>query len=68
MPTDDAFDRLSIRLMDEIMASETGIKLLLHHFVEGRLYNKDLKHGRVLETIGGGVLKVGETGAVNFTE
>lgn len=59
VPIDDAFERNGLdKLTDEEMASETGVKFLLHHFVKGRLYDKDLKHDEVFETIGGGAVKI----------
>lgn len=59
MPTDEAFERIGLdKLTDEDMSSERGVKLLLHHFVKGRLYDKDLKHDEVFETIGGGAVKI----------
>lgn len=39
-------------------SSSQGVKLLLHHFVRGRLYDRDLKDNEVFETIGGGVIKI----------
>lgn len=59
VPTDEAFERIGLdKLSDEDMASETGVKFLLHHFVKGRLYDKDLKHDEVFETIGGDAVKI----------
>lgn len=59
VPTDEAFERLGFdRLTDEVLASEAGIKLLLNHFIRGRLYERDLRHDDVLETIGGEAIKI----------
>lgn len=59
VPIDDAFERFGLdKLSDEDMSSDMGVKLLLHHFVKGRLYDRDLKHDEVFETIGGGAVKI----------
>lgn len=59
VPIDEAFERLKLdKLSDDDMASENGVKLLLNHFVKGRLYDRDLKHDEVLDTIAGGGLKI----------
>uniref|UniRef100_A0AAG5D0W5 FAS1 domain-containing protein n=1 Tax=Anopheles atroparvus TaxID=41427 RepID=A0AAG5D0W5_ANOAO len=53
VPTDEAFERYSFDLLpDSVLASEKGIKMLLNHFVRGRLYDRDLKNGEVIDTIG----------------
>lgn len=41
--------------------------MLLHHFVKGRLYNRDLRDGEVFETIGGGHIKISCTPGSNAT-
>lgn len=59
VPFDEAFAKVGLaKLSDEEMASENGVKLLLNHFVKGRLYDRDLKHDEVFETIGGKPLKI----------
>lgn len=59
VPTDAAFEQLGFdRLSDEVFASEAGVKLLLNHFIRGRLYERDLRHDDVLETIGGSPIKI----------
>lgn len=59
VPTDAAFEQLGFdRLPDEVFASEAGVKLLLNHFIRGRLYERDLRHDDVLETIGGSPVKI----------
>lgn len=40
------------------MSSETAIKFLLNHFIKGRLYDRNLKHDEVFESIGGTGLKI----------
>uniref|UniRef100_T1H2B4 FAS1 domain-containing protein n=1 Tax=Megaselia scalaris TaxID=36166 RepID=T1H2B4_MEGSC len=62
VPEDQAFRNLGFdRLSDEIFSSPQGVKLLLHHFVRGRLYDRDLKDNEVFETIGGGIIKITRT-------
>lgn len=59
VPTDEAFERYSFDILpDSVLASEKGVKLLLNHFIKGRLYDRDLKDGEVLETIGGTPVKI----------
>lgn len=59
VPYDDAFEKYGFDLLpDETLSSADGIKLILNHFVKGRLYNKDLQRGGVFETVGGKVLKI----------
>lgn len=59
VPTDEAFERYSFDVLpDNVLASEKGVKLLLNHFIKGRLYDRDLKDGEVLETIGGTPVKI----------
>lgn len=59
VPTDEAFEKYNFDMLsDSILSSDKGVKLLLHHFVKGRLYDRDLKHDEVFETIGGGAIKI----------
>lgn len=59
VPNDDAFEKYGFDLLpDEALSSEKGIKLVLNHFVKGRLYDRDLKHDEVFETVGGKPLKI----------
>lgn len=59
VPYDDAFEKYGFDLLpDEALSSEKGIKLILNHFVKGRLYNRDLKQDVTFETVGGKPLKV----------
>lgn len=41
--------------------------MLLHHFVKGRLYNRDLRDGQIFETVGGGHIKISRTPGSNTT-
>lgn len=59
VPVDSAFEKLGFdQLSEDVLASEDGVKLLLNHFVKGRLYDRDLKHDEVFETIGGAPVKI----------
>lgn len=59
VPTDEAFERYSFDILpDNVLASEKGVKLLLNHFIKGRLYDRDLKDSEVLDTIGGMPVKI----------
>lgn len=62
VPTDAAFEQQGFdRLSDEVLASDAGVKLLLNHFIRGRLYERDLRHDDLLTTIGGEVVKIQKT-------
>lgn len=68
VPTDEAFERYSFDILpDNVLASEKGVKLLLNHFIKGRLYDRDLKDGEVLDTIGGFPVKIHRTFDNNVT-
>lgn len=59
VPFDDAFEKYGFDLLpDEALSSEKGVKLILNHFVKGRLYNRDLLQDEVFETVGGKPLKI----------
>lgn len=59
VPNDDAFEKYGFDLLpDEALSSDKGIKLVLNHFVKGRLYDRDLKNDEVFETVGGKTLKI----------
>lgn len=59
VPVDVAFHKRGLnRLSDEQMSSETALKFLLNHFIKGRLYDRNLKHDEVFESIGGTGLKI----------
>lgn len=59
VPLDTAFQKHKLtQLTDENMASEKAIKFLLNHFIKGRLYDRNLKHDEVFESIGGSGLKI----------
>lgn len=68
VPTDEAFERYSFDILsDNVLASEKGVKLLLNHFIKGRLYDRDLKDGEVMDTIGGSPVKIHRTFDNNVT-
>jgi Fasciclin domain len=59
VPSDDAFEKYGFDLLpDETLSSEKGIKMILNHFVKGRLYDRDLLQDEVYETVGGKPLKI----------
>lgn len=59
VPTDTAFERLGFDILpDDILGSEMGVKMLLNHFVKGRLYDRDLQNDMFFETIGGETLRI----------
>lgn len=64
MPTDAAFEKLGFDILpDDILGSEMGVKMLLNHFVKGRLYDRDLQNEIAFETIGGETLKISRRGS-----
>lgn len=59
VPYDDAFEKYGFDLLpDEALSSEKGIKLILNHFVKGRLYHRDLTTIESVETVGGKTIKI----------
>lgn len=59
VPLDSAFAKHNLEsLSDDDMATETASKFLLNYFIKGRLYDRDLKHDEVFESIGGTGLKI----------
>lgn len=64
VPTDAAFEKLGFDILpDDILGSEMGVKMLLNHFVKGRLYDRDLQNEIAFETIGGETLKISRRGS-----
>lgn len=64
VPTDAAFERLGFDILpDDILGSEMGVKMLLNHFVKGRLYDRDLKNDMLFETVGGETLRIRRMGS-----
>ncbi|XP_055376578.1 uncharacterized protein LOC129608849 [Condylostylus longicornis] len=68
VPEDRAFIKNGFNnIPDEVLASQKGVKMLLNHFIKGRLYERDLKDDEVFETIGGGLIKVQRKAGNNVT-
>lgn len=62
VPTDTAFEELGLdKMPDNYLSNGEGLEILLNHFVKGRLYDKDLKNGTVLNTLGNQTLTVERT-------
>lgn len=59
VPVDEAFEKYGFdELPDDVLSSNRSSKLILNHFVKGRLYDRDLKQGKVFETVGGKPLRI----------
>lgn len=53
VPMDGAFEELGLdKMPDNYLSTGDGLEILLNHFVKGRLYDKDLKDGEKLVTLG----------------
>ncbi|CAG9771856.1 unnamed protein product [Ceutorhynchus assimilis] len=62
VPTDTAFEELGLdKMPDNYLSNGEGLQILLNHFVKGRLYDKDLKSGTALVTLGNQTLNVNRT-------
>lgn len=67
MPIDSAFEKLGFdSLSDDVLGSSKGVKMLLNHFVKGRLYDRDLRHDEVFETIGGAPVRIQRQNGILF--
>uniref|UniRef100_A0A8D8ZTE4 Transforming growth factor-beta-induced protein ig-h3 n=1 Tax=Cacopsylla melanoneura TaxID=428564 RepID=A0A8D8ZTE4_9HEMI len=54
VPTDEAFEKAGLGdAPDSYLSKDTGLTVLLSHFVKGRLYTRDLKDNTTLETLSG---------------
>lgn len=59
MPIDNAFVRHGLgELTEEDLTTEKANQFLLNYFIKGRLYDRDLKHDEVFESIGRTGLKI----------
>lgn len=59
VPTDTAFEELGLdKMPDNYLSNGEGLHILLNHFVKGRLYDKDLKDGLKLSTLGNQTIDV----------
>ncbi|CAG9854830.1 unnamed protein product [Phyllotreta striolata] len=62
VPTDTAFEKLGLnRMPDNYLSNNDGLRILLNHFVKGRLYDKDLTDGLRLESLGNRTIAVKRT-------
>lgn len=53
VPVDSAFEMLGLdKMPDNYLSTGDGLQMLLNHFVKGRLYDRDLKDGIALQTLG----------------
>ncbi|XP_055712868.1 uncharacterized protein LOC129807546 [Phlebotomus papatasi] len=68
VPMDCAFEKLGYTVLpDNVLTSEEGIRMLLNHFVRGRLYDRDLRHNEVFETVGEGAIRIERSVSGNVT-
>lgn len=59
VPLDSAFEELGLdKMPDNYLSTGDGLQILLNHFVKGRLYDKDLKEGSMLTTLGNKTINV----------
>lgn len=57
VPNDDAFEKYRLNeLSDEVISTNETLKFLLNHFVNVRLYKRDLKDGTTLKNVNGETL------------
>lgn len=62
MPDDEAFEALGLsRVPDNYLSTKKGLNVLLNHFVKGRLYQRDLRNGTRLTTLGNKEIIITET-------
>lgn len=59
VPLDTAFEELGLdKMPDNYLSTGDGLQILLNHFVKGRLYDRDLKDGTQLKTLGNKTINV----------
>lgn len=59
VPTDTAFEELGLdKMPDNYLSTGEGLDILLNHFVKGRLYDRDLKDGIDLHTLGNRTINI----------
>lgn len=59
VPTDEAFEKLGLdSARDGYLATGAGLQLLLNHFVDKRLYARDLQDGSSFATLGNRTLTI----------
>ncbi|CAH1108997.1 unnamed protein product [Psylliodes chrysocephalus] len=62
VPTDTAFEKIGLdRMPDNYLSTGDGLRILLNHFVKGRLYDRDLTDGLQLESLGNKTIAVNRT-------
>lgn len=53
VPLDTAFEELGLdKMPDNYLSTGDGLQVLLNHFIKGRLYDRDLKDGTQLKSLG----------------
>ncbi|XP_072377102.1 periostin [Diabrotica undecimpunctata] len=59
VPTDTAFEKIGLdKMPDNYLSTGDGLQILLNHFVKGRLYDRDLRDGIRLESLGNRTIEV----------
>lgn len=59
VPLDEAFEELGFdKMPDNYLSTGDGLQILLNHFVKGRLYDKDLRDGERLTTLGNRTIEI----------
>lgn len=59
VPVDTAFEEIGLdKMPDNYLSNGNGLQVLLNHFVKGRLYDRDLKDGTELLTLGNNTIKI----------
>ncbi|KAK4879967.1 hypothetical protein RN001_008113 [Aquatica leii] len=59
VPVDSAFEELGLdKMPDNYLSNGDGLQILLNHFVKGRLYDRDLKNGTELISLGNNTIKI----------
>ncbi|KAF5294189.1 hypothetical protein FQR65_LT10900 [Abscondita terminalis] len=70
VPVDSAFEELGLdKMPDNYLSNGDGLQILLNHFVKGRLYDRDLKNGTELLSLGNSTIKITrQKGVVNINK
>lgn len=59
VPVDTAFEAIGLdKMPDNYLSNGNGLQVLLNHFVKGRLYDRDLKDGTELLSLGNNTIKI----------
>lgn len=68
VPIDNAFVKHGLGdLTEEDLTTDKANQFLLNYFIKGRLYDRDLKHDEVFESIGRTGLKIQRLAAGRFS-